>query len=362
MATLSTIGYLGPSDDHAHNLELLAGSHGVRLIYLPDSVSWASARGARASRAKRALVQLSGTRDALYLQNTTGLIDREGIRSIVAFWGTLPLPDLVSLKRARPHVRLVLNLLCHPLGTTRSRILLQDHLLGRAMRHIDGMIVSSEAMGQYIRSRISRTIPILKLPPYWHSSHFATAPLVAVRDRPNIVFLGRMDWASAQPTDMVERFLLELMELGIEVYYGRSAQSSVAHRNARPFEPMPIAEVANFAAQFDAALVTYNVERAPHSARFNVTVPDRLLTSVAASIPIAIPSSGFSGCMEYLKDYGAVLPYSSAEDLAFQLRDRVHIEDLRRRARASASEYHGERHFSAMLDFLSNVTTPSSWA
>lgn len=140
MARLSTIAYLGPADDHAHNIEILARSHGVRLVYLPDSVSWTSAMGARASRAKRAFVQFSSTRDASYLQHTTGLIDREDISSIVAFWGTLPLPDLAALKRARPHVKLVLNLLCHPLGTTRPRILLQDHLLRRSTRHIDGLI------------------------------------------------------------------------------------------------------------------------------------------------------------------------------------------------------------------------------
>lgn len=81
--------------------------------------------------------------------------------------------------------------------------------------------------------------------------------------------------------------------------------------------------------------------------RFHLTVPDRLITSVAAGVPIALPKRGYSAAKSYLKDYPAVIEFESPSELAQTLVDRPRISGLRdaawiSRQRDAASQHGGD--------------------
>jgi hypothetical protein len=354
------LAYLGPPIDHRDVLGKAMAGQGYPLTLIPDSMTWgndvsAQARpGGALGRLQRIRQQFAGTRDRGYLDHALQLIDSNAINTVIAYWGTLPLPDMIGLKRARPSLRFVLHLLCHPLGLTRGRIALQDLIFRNAIDSVDAMLYSSTAMQRYVEHKVlgGRRIPGLLYKPCWTSDYLADDPPMEPRERPNVVFLGRMDWKHAQPSDNVRQLLTELMDQGIDVHFSRSRDGSIAHPNAIPFEPLPLMQVPTFASQFDASLVAYNMAAAPCPYRFENTVPDRLITSVCAGIPIAVPAKGFSGSKEYLEELGAVIVYESAADLAEKLRDRETMRQLRAMARRNNSLYTAERRIPELLRFL----------
>ena len=349
---LGGLAYLGPYIDHPNNLERLLQQHGRALVRIEDSATWVAAApqptsGRLAVRVGRLRAQLSGTSDHNYLDYALRLIDEGDVRCVLAYWGTRPLPDIKALKRLRPRVKFVLNLLCHPLHLTRVPVLLENRLLGRAMEFLDGLIVSNSVMRRYLEAEVSgsRRVPTLTLPPYWCADLGPSVDLPPALAQPNVLFMGRMDWRSGQPSDNVTSSLRELMREGIDVHFSRSAESAIAEPHACAFDAVPLAQVANFAAKFDASLIVYNMAAIAVPDRFENTVPDRLITSVAARVPIALPARGFSGCREYLRDYEAVIEYESMAHLATQLRDRERIDGLRKLARERGNRFHAEVNF-----------------
>src|SRR5947209_3312474 len=103
------IGYLGaPNDDHAANFAQLMASAGRQVCSLTDACSqglYRQAPKARLSlpfirnRYRRVRDQLWGVSDRLHLEHILGRIDSSGLRSIVAFWGTKPMADIIAIKR-----------------------------------------------------------------------------------------------------------------------------------------------------------------------------------------------------------------------------------------------------------------------
>lgn len=352
--------------DHRDVLEKALASAEIGLTVIPDYATWlregsrAGPSGGLGSRVSRMLSQFGGTSDRDYVSDAAGRIDRAGIGTVIAYWGTIPLPDIIALKRARPAVRFFLNVLCHPLGLTPGRIRLQNMLMRNAVSALDGFIVSSSAMRQYVQNDIlrGRELPILLLPPCWTRDYLASESAPAAKPKPNIVFLGRMDRKHGQPSDDVYDFLLALMQEGVDVHFGRSRDGDIEHPHAFPFTPIPLAEVAGFASRFDASLVVYNMGAVKQRDRFENTVPDRLIASVSIGIPIALPREGFSGCKEYLRDLGAVMLYDSPADLARQLQDRQRMSELRSTAQANFRRYTAESHLPALLGFLHEPAFP----
>ena len=362
MVSTSPIAYLGPAIDHRDSLRRSMRSSGIELVDIPDTLSWNRRPNALhrsktrqiATRTARGLQQFAGTRDSEYLGHALEQIDNNGIHTILAYWGIRPLPDIKALKKLRPSVRFILNVLCHPLGLNTRKVTLQNLMMRTSLSSLDGLIFPGTAMQEYFHKTFprSRTLPSLLQPPCWDSHYFPGSPAPPLKDRPNIVFLGRMDWKAGQPSDNVVEFLGALMNEGIDVNFCRTPESEINHIHAHPFDPIPFSEMASFGAQFDASLIVYNLGVVKRSERFDITVPDRLISSVCAGVPIALPRQGFFGCKEYLSDLGAVIEYDSPGDLACQLRDRNAIARLRLVAQKNSLKYQAERHVPALLNFL----------
>ena len=376
LASTLRLGYLGRRIDHCDNAIRLFESIGIRLHVLPDSSTWgvynsppAPVAWRPASTLWRGMArladQIGGTRHTGYADDLVALIDREDLACLIAYWGTGIVGDIIAIKRRRPRVKVILNLLCHPTGLSHAKVAAQNWHLRRSARWLDGIIVSSHAMQAYLQEHVLRgnSVPILIWPPYYSRQLFPVQRHEACPTAPNLLFLGRMDWQRAQPSDNIGVFLDQLLENGVHVYHHHSpahAPGSVPpHACRHTFPYLSLAEAATYATQFDASLMLYNLRACRRTDRFDVTVPDRLVASVAAGVPVALPAQGYAACREYLKDYGAVIPFASAAELAQRLRDRASVAELRRLARHDSRKYVGERHLNSLLAFIHAITSPA---
>ncbi len=362
------LAYLGdPGSHHCENFLRLMKSAGQSVHTLQDSLSSAasSSRPGKSissfahgwKQITRLRSQLFGTGDREYIHRLVQEVDANQVRTVVAFWGTHVIADIVALHRRRPHVRIVLNVLCHPTAIVARKVAVQNWFFRRQVSHCDGLILSSRVMKTYIERHVlaGRTMPCLIWPPYlsehFHNHHRPAALL----DRANLLFLGRMDWKRAQATDNVTGLLVDLMNHGVNVHYHRAQESDIDHPNGHAFDYMSLEQAVAYASQFDASLIVYCVNDRTAEDRFRVTVPDRLVASVAAGVPIAIPSVGYDACREYLKNYRGVVEFSSPADLASQLNDRATVDRLRRFASEDSRAFAGEAHAATLASFLAGL-------
>jgi hypothetical protein len=367
-----SIAYLGPTknSEQCENFVTLMRFAGKRVCVFESSVYGSSydpprrlSREPLASlwrKGTRVYSQRFGTTSKSYLDRLGGFLEEEGVNCIVAFWGTGPLADIIAIKKARPEIRILLNLLCHPLGLSPMAIAAQNYLLRNCSSYCDGLIVSSTAMCSYVRDKIlgQRSVPILIWPPYLSQRFFPIQKDVSSQESPhapNVLFLGRVDWdnPTAQTSDNVASALQRLADLKVHVYHARVDSAAIPDQEyAHSFDYLPLKDLGPYATQFDASLVMYNLNQCKRPERFQVTVPDRLVASVAAGLPVALPSRGYDACREYLQEYGALISFESCDDLSLQLKDRSRLASLRRLAQERSQLYRGEEHIATLIDFL----------
>jgi hypothetical protein len=156
------IGYLGKISDHSENLAHQLRSRDIDLVAIQDSSSsgvytrQTSYAGRLRSRTSRLAAQLWGTADAAYKETLVKAVDSTPVDTVIAYWGTNPLCDIIALKKIRPNVKVVLNVLCHPTAIDPVKVALQNWLLRRSLHYCDGIIASSIAMKDYLERRVLR--------------------------------------------------------------------------------------------------------------------------------------------------------------------------------------------------------------
>lgn len=354
-----TLAYLGPDSPHAETLEQFAARQSARVVRLPDSVSNGNYRrtsrlGKIIARGRRAYSQYYGQSPSDYLQSTLATIDHFQPQVLLGFWGSNPLGDLQAIRKARPDLPIALVMLCHPTALTPRRVAFQNHLLVRASRHLSGIIFPSQQMMTYVKHRLGVTIPAMTvLRPTWPKSWHAQEQAPIIADEPNLIFLGRMD--GGQACDNLRPTLLALADRGVIVHHVQSPTVAEPHPNLRPFPAKWIPELNQFASGFDAALVSYNTNVCRTTDRFRNTIPDRLISAVAAGVPIALPTSGYDACEAYLEEYQAVIRFDSPDELASRLKDRTSIAKMRKLAWTNRQNYTSESDDNQWVTFLRTI-------
>jgi hypothetical protein len=360
-----TVGYLGKPCDQSANFQQMLRSAGMRVSVLADSSVHSAAesasrfpgskqlRNAR-SRVSRLRRQICGETSKAYMAALLRQLDEDQVECIIGFWGTNLLGDIAAIKRARPRMRVYLNVLCHPTALSAAKVAAQNWLFRKHVRHCDGLLVSSVAMQTYLQKNVlpGAEVPCHLWPPYLAEAYHPRQRLADCAQTPNVLFMGRMDWWRGQPSDNVTALLGSLSEQGTHVFHHASPRETIAHPFRHTFDYMPLPEAVEYATQFDASLIAYNLDACGRTDRFSVTVPDRLVASVAAGIPIALPETGFEACREYLRDYQAVISYTSPESLSEQLRDRARVAELKTMALRNSAQYIAERCLGDLLQFI----------
>ena len=358
--TGASVTLLGPEVEHRDSLDEMLGGWTSRLNWLPDSVSFREGRGGETQgRFARLVDQLAGTRDPAYHDFVVKALDDSGTQLIIAYWGTLPLADLAAIKKALPNIIIALMVLCYPLSFNALGITRQNFFMRRASRFLDAFLCPSQEMISYLGDRViaNQKVSAFMLPPCWPASFQSATLPQPPRTVPNIIYVGRTDLSGAtiHKGDDNRRLLRELLESGIEVHHVHSPETDDGHPLRRPFRPLPLAGLVEFMGGFDASLVAYNTAACARKDRFQLTVPDRVITSAAAGVPIAVPKQGYSATKSYLNGYPALIEFESADDLSQTLADRQRISSLRSAAWSARSNYAAERHAESLQMFLAEL-------
>jgi hypothetical protein len=357
---------LGPAIEHRDGLNALFRGKVDDVRWVPDSSTYLSdKRQTRLQRLGRQVAPLFGTRHRGYLDMVLRSLDEQETQVLLAYWGTLPLADVQAIKRARPSLKIVLMVLCYPLALTTMGVLRQRISMQCAAPFLDGVLCPTQDMVDYLFANdlAGSRLPVTTLPPCWprafFTGRFADPVSDPVSDRPNIVYVGRTDLSG--PTvhvgDDLRPLMSQLLEGGIELHHAYSRETDDGHPLRRPFTPVPVPELMGKMSAYDASLIAYNVAACPRPERFQLTVPDRLITSVAAGVPIAIPRQGYQASKNYLSDYPAMIEFDTATELYAFLSDRSHVQELRTAAWKARWNYTAEGQAQHVLPFLSAMAT-----
>lgn len=345
--------------EHSDSLREMLDGQVAGLASVTDSQSATKNRKSWRLKFSRLRDQLWGTSDPDYLQSVLSVIDETQSKIVIGYWGTLPLPDLLAIKKARPNVKVVLLLLCYPLALTTGGIRRQDFYLRRAARFLDGIVFPSELTEGYVRGRVFRhgVPPSVVIPPCWPRSFQATHELRPTAAESSLIFAGRTDLSSRTVTaaDDVRPLMQGILDSGVHLHHAWSPETDDGHPRRQPFQPLPMLDLIDRIGDFDASLMAYNTQACARDDRFWLTIPDRLVTSVAAGAPIAIPRHGYAAVKSYLADYPAVVEFETASDLAAALADRSQIARLREAAWNSRGNYDATRHGPTLARFLDRL-------
>ena len=348
---------LGPNIEHKVSLEEMLAGRARTVVWIPDSNSFSAinetTHGRRLSKMTDAII---GTRSKDYLDHALSIIDENSIDTVIGYWGSIPFPDLIALKKKRPHLKMVTFLLCFPLSLNSLGIRKQLFGLGNVGRYLTGIIYPSSAMASYVARKVglSKNVKSVIVPPAWSEEFLEDITTDASLENPNLVFLGRTDLSGVtiHPADDIRSIMLNLMDAGIHLNHAFSPETKDNHRHRHLFEPRPVRPLIHFASRFDASLIVYNLAHCGDTSRFENTVPDRLLSSVAAGLPIALPVEGYSGCKEYLKDYGATFTFRSPEHLKSLLSDTDRVRELKGVAVSNRHHYTAQKVGRNLSSFL----------
>lgn len=350
---------LGPNIDHRRSLETMLDD-GSRVNWVPDSNSFLSGRGLGwFGRMQHKAGRVFGTRSAEYLATLNQTVEANQSRFVVAYWGTEPLADLMALRRMRPDLKLLLMVLCFPVALDGAGIRRQNWMMRRTLGLIDGVLFPNVAMRDHFIAEglMPRRCAHMVLPPCWTSSLQSSQSQPAGLDEPNMIFIGRTDLSSStvHRADDLRPLMRECLDAGISLYHGHSRETDDGHPLRRPFAPVCQEQLIERMACHDVSLIAYNLAACESDTRFELTVPDRLLSSVAAGVPVAVPRKGYTGLKQYLARHEAVVEFDSPSELMRVLKDRPHVQALREAAWLARPRFSASRHGPALRDFLGSL-------
>jgi hypothetical protein len=358
------IGYLGAINAHFYSLENALMSRSVTLCPLESSFNEFSAVQVTGSlkksyaKIKRVTSQLIGTKSKTYQSRLVEYFESGGPKVIIAYWGSNVVGDVIKLKKSNPDAIVLLNVLCHPMGLSSATVKFQNMYMRFASRYIDGYIFSSGVMKKYFSDNnlYNLKTPSVIIPPVLSKQAFPQKRLPECSNTPNIVYLGRPDWWAGQPTDNVTTIINTAVDSGIHVYSpGHIDNEILSEGNRHIFRSMKLEQLSEFATQFDASVIIYNTDACGNTDRFKVTIPDRLIASVAFGIPIAIPNVGYDACKEFLKPYEAVIEFKSFIDLKIQLENRDSVLQLKEKAKKNSQRYTLEGFMDELIVFTKSI-------
>ncbi|RZI86267.1 MAG: hypothetical protein EOP38_01775 [Rubrivivax sp.] len=356
---VSPVTLLGPDIDHRLSLQaMLQGAASVN--WTPDSNSFFKDRPASLpARLLRRVERLFGTRNHDYLTPLLRQLDEHRTDTVIAFWGTEPLSDLLAIRRLRPKVKLVLMVLCYPVALNRAGVARQNWMMRRATKVLDGILFPNEAMRRYFveQGLCSADLPALLLPPCWPAAFQSPGPRAPALDRPNLIFTGRTDLSAntIHAADDLRPLMNEILGADIELHHVYSKETDDGHPLRRTFKPQEQSDLIARMAAHDASLIAYNTAACERDDRFWLTVPDRLITSVAAGVPVAVPRKGYTGLKQYLVNYPAMLEFDHGQDLHEQLADRARMAQLHEQAWQSRQHYTAEQQAPLLQRFLEGL-------
>lgn len=215
----------------------------------------------------------------------------------------------------------------------------QRHAYRVMLTNCDVRVHCSQRMLAYVKSVIGVQGPgmdIVRLERFNRRFFPKTrlAKISSVDGEPHVVHIGATNNFSGQTIDDLTLHFRRMTEAKIHVHF-HSNDSPKSDRNERlryyhsfsKFSSESISgDLAEFATQFDAVVMLYNVDRAYE--RFVNALPTRFLFALIVGIPIAVPKGLFMSCEEYILKHKIGFTFESEGQLAKILADNAAMRVL----------------------------------
>ncbi len=240
---------------------------------------------------------------------------------ILANWGVGIIPELNMLKSV-PHLREVksiLNLESFPTSwDNKIREQFEIIILKRSLSNIDAIIVPTKEMLDFLTSiipEISEKKVYLR-PFFFPNSHFKSFEN-EVEPIKDLLFLGRLNMTK-QLNDVYHQ-IMDITKYSISVSSAEGSNSKEEHLYFYPpFKGAFLRSGGLYKLAHDhkAALVTYNYsDLGQLPARYQTSLPHRMLMPLALGIPIVLPKNRFKAMEELVVKHEVGIAYDSIEEL-----------------------------------------------
>jgi hypothetical protein len=210
----------------------------------------------------------------------------------------------------------------------------------------------------------SRTIVAPDYLPRVFQGSDATHTTRELPQKPAVIFLGAPERYGGKLDSPDDQFL-EIARAGIHVYSAQMSEKALAsgfcHLYSRfTNEDVFRGKLAEYARNFDAALITYNISG--RRERFRSTFPTRFFTALTAGIPIAVRGGVFDACESFVARFQNGFVYNSVEDLSAMLKDRRRILAQRERAESLRKVATAEAQGGELERFIDTIVAAGSKA
>ena len=329
---------------------------GTPLVNLYGNSRFVRGKGLETIVAKVALDALGRLRDQI-----SDVIRRYQPDLIYSAWSSGVHPEINSILKLQLRIPVVHRLIMYPALVPEWLIKLENAYSARILPSVNGIIAATEEMWHYIHTHVHvpDNVPHLVFWEYLSSNFYANQrlPLLSERDgEPHLLFLGHGDF-SRTSEDLLQQ-LLQIAAQGIHVhlfnYKDDSRQSEYLHGFS--YHKFETGELATFASQFDATLVTYDRSLPLNSpATFENSPPNRFTAGIATAIPIVMPTGILPTFEKFLSKHQLGLCYANAEDLKTKLLDIDFMKELRTRIHENQEQFSYEKHWATLEGFLKEV-------
>jgi len=241
---------------------------------------------------------------------------------------------------------------------------LEDLNYRRWLRNVEGIIYASEAMCEFankkfqVQKNISCVMPDYLPSSFQGKNSVDKAPKFNRNDaNPSVVFLGAPDRYGVS-IDNLDKQFIELAKEHIHVHSGTLPQEVISTGYGHQYKKFTDVEVLNgllaeYAFQFDAALVTYNIDK--RHERFRTTYPTRFFTALTTGIPIAIRAGFFDVCEQFVTKNEIGFIYFSPSDLRLKLLDKQLLAKYRANAQKKKRIMNAEMQGYVLQKFINKV-------
>ena len=228
-----------------------------------------------------------------------------------------------------------------------QRFVNAEHLIyARWVRQLDHIVCASARMQEHICDRfgVDRNRTSI-LPDYLPSTVYNSInnhEFSSRTNEPRVIYLGAPERWGGQ-IDALDGEFLALTKSNVIIASSQLSEEILSTGKGVKYERFTDAEVfhgrlAEYAHEFDAALVTYALNR--RHERFRTTLPTRFFSAISAGVPIAVRGGIFDAVEDYVIEHNIGIIYSDSEDLRSKLANTVFLKQLRQN-----SIQHAKTHF-----------------
>ena len=289
---------------------------------------------------------------------------------IFNFYGPLAIHYARIIKKMRIEIPVVHVFNLYPCAVNNSegiwgnlRGLLCNEFIDYKMhlQEIEGLVFASSEMQTYVNEKYKlKNSNQIVLPDLLPKSFFceSTRQRTEIQnENPRLIFLGGPG-RSGGKIDSLDGFFQGFATHSLHIYAGQMSEAVIktGYGHKYPYfstNQVFTGELGNYANQFDASIIHYNVYK--RHERFRTTIPTRFFTSLTALIPIFIKSGIFDACESFVDKYQIGTSFTDFEDLKSKLFQKDKLESYRYNCYKNVDCFQAESQSGLLSDFLHSL-------